>query len=151
MDIPLSDHNLRELCLEMNERANVLTINEILTNNLDKEKVFKHSGHVILFYNNPGQSVGHWLTCIRKPDDTVYLFDSLSEPYEKYGIHKWLNKHFKKVYYNPYKFQRDDTNTCGKYCLLCIALNKLQFTYKEIEDFFKLVSPCDDYILNIFQ
>lgn len=151
MDLALSDSDLSEMCKEMNERCNIKAIKDIIQNDLSKEDVFNNSGHCILFYENIGHNIGHWLTLIRKPNDTVYLFDSLGEPFEKYGIDKWLSKNFKCVYYNPNKFQSDYTNTCGKFSLIVICLNKFNFNYKQIEDFFKCLPDCDEYLLKIFE
>jgi len=136
IDRPLSDNQLILLCNEMKERANIVIADKEITFN----ESFKNSGHVIFWVPNGKQDVGHWVCAVRKPNNTCFFFDSFGRsPYHWHYLKKMFeNSKLRYVEYNKTKFQFNNSNVCGKYCLVVIALNKMGLTYKQIEDFFSL-------------
>jgi hypothetical protein len=148
-DKAISGYDIVELMKDMKERANIQTDTDIKPTD-DVEKIFKNRGHCIFFHKWPGQRIGHWVCIIRNKDlNQVYYYDSFASlPYNKSIIDVVLKK-YPSILINDVEFQGKDRSTCGKHCLMVIALNKMGLSPHQIEEFFKSINV-DEWLLNIF-
>ena len=145
MDTPLSNHDLERLMNDMNERANIIESSDIKeTDNI--EDIFNGKGHAIIFVRHPNQKIGHWTVMVRQHDPlkngyskngNVYYFDSFGERPKNKNIEKVVLKSYPELLYNDIKFQADDSNACGRHCLLITALNKMGLKPRQIEEVLK--------------
>ena len=157
---PLSNHDLiRAVAKDLKDRVNIVDTTK-LTGNEDVEDLFHGRGHAIIFLENPGQEVGHWVAMVRsgkgkqKGQNLIYA-DSYGDPLEDKNLLKILSKKYKKLEYNTYPFQQDDTNVCGRYCLILAGLNKLipNMNITHFVDFLKKTKPkgksYDEYVISL--
>ena len=107
------------------------------------EELFGNDNKVLIMYQSehgPGFKYGHWC-CITRNGDNVYFYDSyggfiddqlkhIPRAYRKRTgqIFKELSdlmyhSKYKKLHYNPYKHQGDDSFTCGRHAGLFMKLN----------------------------
>jgi hypothetical protein len=145
MDLPLSDHDIRELLnIDELKHSKIKHVNIVEMNDIGKYKsvdqLFNNQGHVIFFIRYPAQSVGHWVSAVRHGNE-IYFFDSLGKPLEHYDEKNHLKKIAKgyKIRSNKIKFQSDRSNCCGKYSIFIIFLNKMNLSNTEIDLLLKLI------------
>lgn len=108
---------------------------------------------IILYETKP--DFGHWVCLVETPEGIEH-FDSygILPDNELKWVPGWLKestgqdmkrvlkmlwdkgKTGKKINYNAHKFQGEDTSTCGRWCLLRIALSQLSNNdfYKAVKD-----------------
>ena len=113
------------------------------------EEAFDTLGRCIFLFLTKSETSGHWLAMFKRDARTIEYFDSYGEKpeaqrnwlpeemLEKLGqaepfLTNLLRKSKYRVYYNTYAYQtdKDDINTCGKWCLarlICKDLSNLQF------------------------
>lgn len=127
---PLSNFDLLGgIMKEMGERGNIFDMNEISTARCI-EDIFKGRGHAVLFENSedPNEEVGHWVGLIRNQRNggNVIYFDSYGDKLKDPKLRKILSQHYDVLEFNPHQFQDyGKSAVCGRYALLCVALNKL--------------------------
>lgn len=113
------------------------------------EEAFDPLGRCVFLFLTKSETSGHWLAMFKRDAKTIEYFDSYGEKPE--AQRKWLPEEIMeqlgqnepllmnllrqskyRVYYNTYPYQtdRDDINTCGKWCLarlICKDLSNLEF------------------------
>lgn len=162
LDIPLSNFDLiHTIAKDMKERANIVDTRQINKyNNL--EQLFQGRGHAILYEpsEDPKSDIGHWTCLVRQrksplsDNGSVIYWDSYGGKLKNDKIRNILKKKYQMIQFNPKRFQKYSSNPCGRYVLLCVALNKLKpdLTAKDIEDFLKLKpkkKSYDDYVIQL--
>ena len=130
MNDPLSNYDLLAgLMKEMKERGNIFDMREI--ENADTiEDVFSYKGHTILFEpsEDPTNDVGHWTCLIRnhRNGGNIIFFDSFGDKLKNKRLRQILGDNYKFLEFNPNQFQDyGKSAVCGRYALLCVALNKI--------------------------
>ena len=160
MYIPLSGEEVLRIC---NHKSNIMTYPEIHKyDNIDD--ILKNGSCIILYEysNNGGNVFGHY-TCVNKLNNNeIEMFDSfgtlpdkerffIDEMYRRETNQDYpylltlLDKSNKRISYNHYILQSDDTSTCGRYVGLRILLKHLT-----LEKFVKLLHNKDfppDYVI----
>lgn len=129
-----------------------------LDNFKDIDDVFKKSDNVVILYELSNINNGHWV-CMRrdKKNNIIYYYDSYGDVIEDELKHatdkakdlvdlskgKLLNKLFNSDYtidYNNVKFQKNNSNACGKYA--CVFLDSKM----SVDDFNNyIISMCKDF------
>ena len=127
MQKPLSNFDLiHQIAKEMGERANVKDLEAVdYMDNI--EELFNGKGHCILFNRNPEDpnGVGHWNVLIRSPKGVIY-FDSFGDPITNQKLLDLLKQKYAAVTENLKQYQDyGKSAVCGRYCLFCIAVNKI--------------------------
>ena len=149
-DFPLSNIDINKMIEQLDKNgANIISSNEIYKMNTIDE-LFKNRGHVIIHYvydNNPQNA--HWVCLVRNINNGpkyIYFFDS-------FGDNNILNRDTKlknhliylckksnyKFIANNQKIQSNKSMTCGRYCLLVYALNKINTDPEQIEHIIKKI------------
>lgn len=128
MDKPLSNFDLiHQIAKEMGERANVKDLDAVdYMSNI--EDLFENKGHCILFNRNEEDpnGVGHWNVLIRSPKNGVIFFDSFGDIITKQKLLDLLKQKYAAVTENLKQYQNyGKSAVCGRYCLFCIAVNKI--------------------------
>lgn len=148
-DEPLNGYQVQQLMNDMNERLNMVD-DATVRPSMTIEQLFKGRGHVFFWHGwGKGQTVGHFTCLVRnKAENQVYYFDSFGvRPYNK-AIETVCLKAGYQFLFNDVAFQPDDSNACGKYCLLVIALNKMGLSPCQIELFMKSYGgKINDFVL----
>jgi hypothetical protein len=162
MDKPLSNHDLERLMKDMDERANILESKDIKAHHTI-EDIFKGKGHAILFNEYPGEEIGHWTIMVRHHNKAnnnnnafskqgqIYYFDSFGDKPSNKNIETVVLKTYPELLYNDHPFQLEDSNACGRHCLMVAALNKLGYSPHQIEDVllkkFKKAGSMDEFVI----
>lgn len=159
MDKPLSNHDLERLMQEMGERANIIENKNIKASD-NIEDIFNGKGHAILFIEYPDQKIGHWVIMVRhhlsnnngySKNGQIYYFDSFGEKPKNKNIEKVVLKSYPELLYNDKTFQPEDSNACGRHCLMVASLNKLGYDPHQIEDIllktFKKKGELDKFVI----
>lgn len=125
-----------------------------------KNNPFGNDGHIVLFHRwkNDGKSGAHWIPIIRNSNNDVVIFDSLGENgllKDKGAMNMILRKlepYCNKVFINKKQYQKSDTNTCGKYSIYVLSLNKMLHGAKieEIQHNLNKYRNTDNYLLKLF-
>lgn len=158
-DIPLSGYDLSKLFGEMRERSN-LVLNNDIKSDWDIEKIFKGSGHAVIFIEYPGEEVGHFTSLTRHHDKKgkgyqqegqIMYFDSLGEKPTNPAIAEIALKHYPKLLYNEKQYQKDNENSCGRWALAIATLNKLGLSPHQIEDLLDNTKDVNKFIINQFR
>ena len=161
LDVPLSGYDLKDLFLGMQERPNIVLMNDIKPH-WGVQDIFKGSGHATLFIEHEGQNIGHWVACIlnhAKDNKTesgysknghCYYFDSLGDEPPKQLVEVLL-KSYPKVLYNDRPYQKDHENSCGRWALAVSALNKLGLNPYEIEKMLDETKDVNKFIIETFR
>lgn len=144
---PLSNFDLiKAVSKELKDRVNIVDTTKLNGNEDLERDIFKGRGHIIVFLENPGQDVGHWVGLVRsgkgKNSKILYL-DSYGDPLENEQLKNIIKQKYKTLYYNKFPFQQEDTNVCGRYALILAGLNKIipNLTMKDVVEFFKNSKP----------
>lgn len=148
LEKPLSERELRDALSDMYggaDRAWVGSYSE-LRKTLDahhgdmREWLSTVPAHAAIILHRWKPTYGHWTCCFLQPNGDLQLFDSTAaEPdslrasqsakearvlgQDKAAVVAALRG--VPAHYNDYKFQADDSQTCGRWCLLRIALPNL--------------------------
>ena len=88
---------------------------------------------------------GHWTAVFSKSTSTVFFFDSLGEPPRKL-LRKWLLRNFKRIVYSRHKQQRDDTVTCGGFCVKVLRELCRGQSFARVVEKFESIRNDDEYI-----
>lgn len=125
-----------------------------------KGNPFGNNGHIVLFHrwNDDGKSSAHWIPIIRNRNNDVVIFDSLGDHgilKDKEAMNMILDKlkpYVGKVFINKKQYQKSDTNTCGKYSIYVISLNKMLHgaNIEEIQHNLNKYRNVDKYLLKLF-
>lgn len=128
--------------------TNILTYPQFNSMN-DIDECFDSLGRCVFLFLTTSPSSGHWSCMFKRNNNTIEYFDSYGGKPEaprswltkdqleglgqsERSLWNLLKKSGYKVYYNtfPYQKNRDDLNTCGRWCvarLICKDLSNLQF------------------------
>lgn len=148
LERPLSEREVRDALADMyggNDRAWVGSYSEL------RKELDAHNGdmrawltavpaHAAIVLHRWKPTYGHWTCCFLQPNGDLQLFDSTAaEPdtlrtrqsakearalgQDKAAVVAALRG--MPAHYNDHKFQDDDAQTCGRWCLLRIALPSL--------------------------
>ena len=164
---PLSNHDLDYLLKDMNnelgekKNINIFTISEMLKNPQEFIRKLKQNHYSILFIENNGTNIGHWV-CVYEnlPQKQIYFYDSYGDLPQKYSNDLYL--FFKRYIPNikcstiQYQKERDDINTCGRWCMLQVGLNRIinNFSpekFKNVFNYFKKLykKPNDEIVAGL--
>jgi hypothetical protein len=165
MDTPLTDTDIRQWLpdckiLEYDWLENYKTIDDLLPNKKD---------YCFILYERENH-VGHWI-CVLKNNGTILHWDSFGlKPDE--GL-TWINKQKRKelncfipyltniyknssykIIWNKHKYQNDNANTCGRWCLMRIlyflARNDNESGFKKwVQKWKSKGQTNDDFVLNV--
>lgn len=142
---PLSNFDINDFYKEIkNKKANIQTY-ESIKKHKDCDKLFKNLDYCIIFLQNNDKSnpIGHWV-CVFKNNNNVYFADSYGFSIKQLCpiLMKILAQKYNTVESNRVKYQQinDNSATCGRHCLMNVALNSLIPNYnfaqqKKIMDF----------------
>ena len=92
-------------------------------------------GHFIIFNASKKNSKGtHWMCLSRSLDGKYIVFDSLGICKKKEKLLKTYLPNKFDVIYNVSRFQKDDTSTCGLFCLYFLINQtfNLDLTFSEL-------------------
>lgn len=125
--------------------------------------IFNGYGHAVLFHRWSDGNSAHWIPLIRNKNNEVIVFDSLGKNgllKEKEVINRLLdclmNNGIQKVTFNNKPFQGNETNTCGKWSIFVISMNKMipgcgiDDIISHLEKMKKQFGSYDNYMLNLF-
>jgi len=161
MDIALSNKDLDLFIKEVEKNGLNMVEIKNLTPNTHINDIFDNGGHCILFYENKGQSVGHWLTLLRNPEGKVYFLDSYGmdcdyyDPVIKKCIKNNKKNGVKSFYINTQKLQDEPNSmTCGRYGIIFTSLNKAGMNPEDMVEFLKQggkeKGSVDKYVISLF-
>lgn len=163
LDIPLSGQEMINMMKEIERKHNnqSLMLDTDITPNMTVEDIFKDKGSIILFHSwDENEPVGHWVSLHRfhnkkgkgyEKDGLCYYFDSFGKkPYNK-AIEQVILKEYPQLLYNDVKFQKDDSNCCGRHNIAVSAFSKLGFSPFQIESMFKEIGDMDEFVINMFR
>lgn len=155
-DLPLSNFDLDNLMKDINEikNANIIEAKKIKPNT----DIWKNSGHCILYCENEGEDIGHWIVITRPNKEINYFWDSYGDTPRHFSpfLQSCLDYNgCKTLFINREKFQNYNSNCCGKYCLFFIAMNKMNFNMQETQSVLKSMKKkygsYDNFINQIFK
>lgn len=158
LDTPLSCVDIVEMMKDINERAErPFIVDKDIKASWNIEDIFKGKGHAILFHPHEGQEYGHWVVLTRShnkhngkfdKDGTCFYFDSFGTmPYNK-NIEKVVLKTYPELYVNDKSYQKGDSMSCGRFCLLVVALNKLGYNPMQMEEILKSMGKkINDFVI----
>ena len=166
LDLLYSKSNIRKFYKP--EKVNIITTystdklpgqQSLEDNNID---IFKDCGHAVIFHRWHPSKSAHWLTLLRDLENNVIIFDSLGsngmqKNKKKFNLllKRLKDNGYKKITVNSKAYQ-GETNSCGKYAIFAIAMNKLYkgASMKQINDYldfeYKKNDSYDNYILKLF-
>jgi hypothetical protein len=149
-DKPLSGYDLIRMMKDLDERGNIIQDTDIKASD-NIEDIFHDKGHALIFHPWPGQKIGHWVCMIRNKElNQVYYYDSFGKnPYNK-NIITVVLKTYPELLVNDIQFQNNNSNCCGRQCLLVCALNKLGLSPEQIEEFLKTFDV-DKFVIDTIQ
>ena len=154
---PLSNLDLDKFIKEADKKGvNMFEVNNIKPNtNIDT--VFANGGHAILYYDNGGQDVGHFISTLRDKQGNVFFMDSFGEDPDHYSkdiLQCFKNNGVKKVSINKKSLQNKTSMTCGRYGIIFTCLNKAGIDPDQMIDFLKdggkKYGSVDKFILHLF-
>ena len=153
-DYPLSNFDIEKLVSEFAPHANI-KVDTKIKSDTPLNNIFGDQGHTILFHDW-GSKVGHWYCMIRDRNNEVFFFDSLGESpdyYNKEIIPFLKNNGIKNLIINKKKFQKNTTDTCGRWATLLAGLNKTSLDvpqmYKYLDHLKKDYGNYDNAVLNL--
>ena len=80
----------------------------------------KNNESTIINLQDHQKSGSHWISC-KKIDNKIFYFDSYGIPFIPDIIKNQYPKH--KFICNIYRIQSNDSNECGRFCIMFIKAN----------------------------
>ena len=163
LDVPLSGKEVIEMMKEIEKKHNdsSLMLDTDIRPDMTPEDIFNGKGSVILFHSwGKNEPVGHFVSLHRfhdkkgagyAKDGLVYYFDSFGKKMYNPAIPEVLLKQYPQVLYNDVKFQKDESNACGRHCIAVSAFNKMGMDPFQIEEVLKSIGDVDNFVVDIFR
>lgn len=161
MDYPLSNVDLDKFISEVESKGVNIVQSKDIKPDSNIEDLFDNTGHCVIFNENKGTNIGHWLTMLRNRNGQYFFIDSYGESSDKYNpnILKCLKNNkkngVKEIHINTTKLQdHPDSMTCGRYSIILTCLNKAGMPPEDMVNFLKNGGKekgnVDKYVLSLF-